>query len=511
MEPQIIERQTLRILFLASEPTNAGKLRLGAELQEVRNRLSTNSFFEIKDRQAVKPDDVLQTILSYKPHIVHFSGHGQETGEICFEDEKGNIKTIPPDALASLFKLVNEHVKCVLINACYSELQAKAISQFVPIVIGTKKEISDSAALKFSTGFYTALDPDLSQKSLLKAFDSGCIAIRFENLPEHLTPIIIEGLPEVRFSGEIDTAFVSLSQPKGLVFEALIRGLSLTGKRLGLSDESVNKILGEKITKLRSHNEGIAEYEKYLRDILRDEYPLSETSQLALLQLQNGLELRNEAVASIKKKILSDPDIDSAANWYDRGSGQRDIGNYDKAIDYFSKAIEKDSDYSAAYFERGYCYDKIGNLDLAISDLTNAIDFNNKWEVVSNLSLGYYTRARSYHAIKTDDQDKRNEVLNLSLTDWNKTLELKPNQPEGHYGRGLVYIDLGDLTSAISDFRKAYDTTTNEIRKQSYILALARCYYVSGQIDEYNNWMKLYKGSKDLFDDDAELEPNDDE
>lgn len=501
MEPSIIEKQTARVLFLASEPSNAGKLRLGAELQEVRNRLSTNSSFEIKDRQAVKPDDVLQTILSYKPHIVHFAGHGKENGEICFEDEKGNIKTIPPDALASLFKLVNEYVKCVLINACFSEAQAKAISQFVPIVIGTKKEISDSAAIKFSTGFYTALDPDLSQKSLLKAFDSGCIAIRFENLPEHLTPVIIEGLPEVRFSSEIDTAFLSLSQPKGLVFEALIRGLSLTGKRLGLSDESVSRILSEKRTKLKSHNDGMAEYEKYLKDILRDEYPLSEASQLALFQLQNGLELSNEDVANIRNKILANPSLDSAENWYDRGSGQRDIGNFDKAIEYFSKAIEKDSDYSAAYFERGYCYDRIGDLDFAISDFTKAIDYNNKWEIVSNLGLGYYSRARTYHAIKTDDEDRRKELLNFSLSDWNKTLEIKPNQPEGYYGRGLVYFDLEDFASALNDFKKAYETGTKVESKQRYILAIAQCYYILGQHDEYNEWMLQYKGKNGLFDD----------
>jgi len=504
MDTSSIERQALRILFLASEPTNAGKLRLGAELQEVRNRLSTNSFFEIKDRQAVKPDDVLQTILNYKPHIVHFSGHGKETGEICFEDEKGNSKTIPPDALASLFKLVNEYVKCVLINACYSELQAKAISQFVPIVIGTKKEISDSAAIKFSTGFYTALDPDLSQKSLLKAFDSGCIAIRFENLPEHLTPIIIEGLPEVRFSSEVDTAFLSLSQPKGLVFEALIRGLSLTGKKMGVSDETVQKILSEKITKMKLHNDGVTEYEKYLKDILRDEYPLSETSQIALFQLQNGLGLSNDDVTTIRNKILSDPNLTSAENWYDRGNGQRTIGNIDKAIEYFSMAIEKDLDYSAAYYERGYCYDMTENPELAIHDFTKAIEYDNKWEVLSNLRLSYYSRARAYHAIKTDDQIKRNELLNLSLQDWNKTLELKADQPEGYYGRGLVYIDLNKLTNAIQDFKKAYESPATDERKQSYVLALAKCYFMLGQTDESANWMKLYEGSKGLLEDDFE-------
>jgi tetratricopeptide (TPR) repeat protein len=484
MEPNItLEKQTLRILFLASDPSDVGKVRLGAELQAVRNRLSNNPFFELKDRQAVKPDDVLQAILDYKPHIVHFAGHGKESGEICFEDESGKAKIIPPEALAKLFKLVREHVKCVVINACFSEMQARAISQFVPIVIGTKKEISDSAAIKFSTGFYTALEPDLTQQSLLKAFDSGCIAISFESLPEELTPIKIEGLPEVRFSSEVDTAFQSITRTKGKVFEALIRGLTLTGKRLEVSPEEVDRILKKKIYELESHEAAIIEYEKYLMDIIRDEYPLSETSILALYQLQKGLGLSNEDVTIIKNKILSDPNLTSAEKCYNRGYSQRGIGDIDKAIEYFSEAIEKDDDYSAAYFERGYCYDIKGELKSAIDDFTKAIEFDNKWELLSSLSLAYYSRARSYHAIKSDDENRQKEILALSLADWIKTLELKSNQPEAHYGRGLVYIDLNELQHAIDDFNKAVELNPNdERRKEDYSTALERCDFKLGNV-----------------------------
>ena len=170
MEHIASDKQPLRILFLASDPSPSTKLRINKELQDVRDRLKDNPYFVIEDQLAVKPDDVLRRITSYKPNIVHFSGHGEETGELCFEDESGKPKTIPTEALGALFKQVTDFVKCVVINTCYSEKQAKAIAQYVPVVIGTKKEITDSAAIKFSTGFYTALDPDLSQKNLNKAF-----------------------------------------------------------------------------------------------------------------------------------------------------------------------------------------------------------------------------------------------------------------------------------------------------------------------------------------------------
>ncbi len=57
MEKVLPEKQALRILFLASDPSNAPNLRLGKELQEVRDKLKGNSYFEIQDQQAVKPGD----------------------------------------------------------------------------------------------------------------------------------------------------------------------------------------------------------------------------------------------------------------------------------------------------------------------------------------------------------------------------------------------------------------------------------------------------------------------
>ena len=486
------EKQILRILFLASEPTDAGRLRLGAELQAVRNKLTNNPSFEIKDHQAVKPEDVLQTILTYKPHIVHFSGHGQESGEICFEDEIGNSKAIPPNALANLFKLATDHVKCVLVNTCYSEKQVQAISEYVPIVIGTKKEISDNAAIRFSTAFYAALEPDLSPKSLKRAFEFGRTNIWLENLPEHLTPLLIEGSPEVRFNSEVDNAFRSVTQPKGLVFETLKRALALSGRKMGVASDAVDRILAEKIEKLESHNTSVIEYEKALKGILRDEYPLSETSKLALRQLQYGLDLTDEEVKPIHDRVLSNDKIDSAENWLDRGMGQLLMNNYDRALEFYDKALEKDKNYSAAYYQIGYCHDVMQDYVTAVENFTKAIDCNSKWGRLSK-SSAYYARANSYYALKTDDENERKKYLTLSLEDWEMTIELDDSQSEAYYGRGLIYAALNDYAKAVVDYKKAYELSPTESRKYDFADALTIAYQKLGKIDEYNRWKELSK------------------
>ena len=45
----------------------------------------------------------------------------------------------------------------MLLNACYSEVQAEEIYKHIDCVIGMKSSIQDRAALDFSEGFYDAI------------------------------------------------------------------------------------------------------------------------------------------------------------------------------------------------------------------------------------------------------------------------------------------------------------------------------------------------------------------
>ena len=495
MENNPSEKQTLRILFLASDPSNAARLHLGKELQEVRNKLASNSSFEIKDQQAVKPDDVLQIIISYKPHIVHFSGHGTDAGELCFEDELGKAKSIPPMALASLFSMVTEYVKCVIVNTCYSEKQAKAIAQYVPVVIGTKSEISDNAAIKFSTGFYSSLEPDLTQNSLKKAFDLGCISIQFDgNLDESLNPLIIFGSPSIRFISEVESAFSTISRtdaniianPDAIVVKMLVRALSLQGVGMGLSEEVVNKILSDKIENMKAYKTSLYEYEDSLNKLLRDEFPLSGSSQSVLTLLQNGLGLRNEDTMDIQNKILSDPKQNTPYKWYDRGRGQVDLDNYDKAIEYYLKAIEEKPEYSAAFYEVGDAYDRLGDYKLAIEYFSKAIENNMNWEVSNSLSLAYFSRGLSYYSI--EPKNKANVLK--ALEDWSKSIEINPKDPNAFLNRGLANQYLRNFEKAIADYEKSLeiDNINTNKTKAGTVSNIVRCWSELDNADEIKKW-----------------------
>ncbi|BAY26176.1 hypothetical protein NIES2100_59900 [Calothrix sp. NIES-2100] len=180
----------IRILFLTAEPTDTARLRLQQELREIKQRLqqaNQRERFQLEFGFSARSGDISQELLNFQPHIVHFSGHGTSTGELCFEDELGKMQPVTPQALAALFELVANQVECVILNACYSDIQAKAIAQHIPFVIGMNTAIGDQAAIAFAVGFYKALGANLSPE---KAFKWGLAEIQLKNIPEELTPVL---------------------------------------------------------------------------------------------------------------------------------------------------------------------------------------------------------------------------------------------------------------------------------------------------------------------------------
>ena len=87
-------------------------------------------------RWAVRCQEVYQALLDFKPQIVHFSGHGSGDDGLALEDEDGNLKLVDTEAIAKLFELFSDTIECVVLNACYSEVQASAIAKHIPYVIG---------------------------------------------------------------------------------------------------------------------------------------------------------------------------------------------------------------------------------------------------------------------------------------------------------------------------------------------------------------------------------------
>jgi WD40 repeat protein len=171
------------ILIFAANPLDQAPLSLDKEVREIENGLRhSRKHFEVKQRWATRPKDLRRALLDIRPAYVHFCGHGAGDNGIVLEGQ-----LVKGEALAELFGLF-PNIKCVVLNACYSTVQAQAIARKVDFVVGMNTEIGDSAAIEFASAFYDALG---AGESVEFAFALGRNAIQVAGIPEHLTPELL--------------------------------------------------------------------------------------------------------------------------------------------------------------------------------------------------------------------------------------------------------------------------------------------------------------------------------
>ena len=145
----LLSMEKVKILFLAANPVNTSPLRLDEEIRAIDDALLRARFgerFDLQQHWAVRASDVQMCLLRHDPDIVHFSGHGSPTSELVLQNERGDRHFVRPDALGQLFAILKDNIRCVVLNACYSEPQAQAIAEHIDCVIGMTRAIDDIAA-----------------------------------------------------------------------------------------------------------------------------------------------------------------------------------------------------------------------------------------------------------------------------------------------------------------------------------------------------------------------------
>ena len=135
-----------------------------------------------------------QEITNYLLNQFQFDQYSRKiysSRQLCFLEinlainSDGDSKLTSIDAICALFKPFSG----VILNACYSQLQAKKLSNCIPYVIGMNDSIGDKAAINFAIGFYTAVG---AGKSIPFSYEMGKVSIQLENIEGHEIPILID-------------------------------------------------------------------------------------------------------------------------------------------------------------------------------------------------------------------------------------------------------------------------------------------------------------------------------
>lgn len=187
----MVNNSKKRILVVAANPKNTTQLRLAEEVKEINKAIQKaqkRSKFEVlQPCLAATYRDFSQAVLEANPQIVHFCGHGEGEKGLVLEDITGQATFVDAITLAGLFKLFADQVECVLLNACYSEVQAEVIKQHIDYVIGMNQPIGDRAAIEFAVGFYDALG---TGKDYEFAYNFGCNRISLPHIQQADIPIL---------------------------------------------------------------------------------------------------------------------------------------------------------------------------------------------------------------------------------------------------------------------------------------------------------------------------------
>lgn len=182
----------MRVLFLGSNPGSETRLRLDREFREIESHLAENRggrTIDLVGSWAIRIEDLSRILLSHRPDIVHFSGHGSPSG-LVFDTDTDDGYVAPIGPLADLFGLVaaSHPISAVVLNACFSAAQADAITSSVELVVGTSSSVTDDGAIAFASGFYRGLAFELDLRT---AVELGRTEVRLRSLPD--ADIIVTG------------------------------------------------------------------------------------------------------------------------------------------------------------------------------------------------------------------------------------------------------------------------------------------------------------------------------
>ncbi|MFE5284845.1 CHAT domain-containing protein [Nocardia sp. NPDC056611] len=182
--------ETLRILMLGASPR--GDLRITREHTRIRKAVEAalhRDRVQFDVRLSATAADLQEGIAKFRPHVVHFAGHGNDK-LIALErdlDEHHEGVVVTERALAAACAATDEPPKLVVLNACYSAETAEAlVEHFAPLAIGMRGSVADVDALVFATSFYSSV---ANGHSVWAAFSAGRAGVELKD-GDHEAPCL---------------------------------------------------------------------------------------------------------------------------------------------------------------------------------------------------------------------------------------------------------------------------------------------------------------------------------
>jgi tetratricopeptide (TPR) repeat protein len=144
----------------------------------------------------------------------------------------------------------------------------------------------------------------------------------------------------------------------------------------------------------------------------------------------------------------------SAEDHFRKGNEFSQSGDFEKAVEEYTKALELEPENVDAMSNLGVTYYNLGQLDEAIEQYSNALELAPRdADIHSNLAAAY---------VQKHQQSGAQDQLESALEQYTESIELEPNLAEAHFGQGVVYVLLQRYDEAILAFTRFQELDTGK-------------------------------------------------
>ncbi|MHA2657337.1 MAG: tetratricopeptide repeat protein [bacterium JZ-2024 1] len=313
--------------------------------------------------------------------------------------------------------------------------EGKSIGQGSGFFISTDGDIITSRHVLL--GAYLAevktADGKIFPVSVIKAEDKEADIVRASvKVPRTVTALSLNtSIPEVGEKILVIGSPLGLEQSVSDGIVSAVREVPQFGKVLQITAPISPNSSGSPVVNMKGEVIGVATFQVTEGQNLNFAIP---SERISKLKIEKGKTLEEWNKGTPREWFTS------AEGLYARGLPFLFEENYEKALDYFQKTVEKKPDYADAYFQIGYCLDELGRYPEAVKAYKQAIRIKRDYaEAHYNLGVVYDKLGRYLEAVKA----------------YKQAIRIKPDFAEAHYNLGGVYDELGRYPEAVEACKQA--------------------------------------------------------
>lgn len=172
----------MKVMYVASNPQDAGTLRIEQEINELQARFSAVNGEPVTFLAfpSLAFEQLPLELSRIRPDILHISAHGNDaTASLALSNQAGAPVHLTGEALVAFLR-IDKPPRLLYLNACDSEEIAEKAIAVVPFAIGTTAPISNRTARASAVVFYdrilggsTVGDSFIAAQEALSGMQSG--------------------------------------------------------------------------------------------------------------------------------------------------------------------------------------------------------------------------------------------------------------------------------------------------------------------------------------------------